>query len=166
MRLAKIEKYIKIELKVRKMAAMEFDDNEPVFTIGVAARKLNIAVPTMRMYEKAGLIIPFRNESGRRIYSFADLKRISYIRRLIKSEGLNLAGIRRLMALLPCWELKPCSTELREKCPAYRDCKTICWMFPATACKVDERSCRTCSVYLESCDTTDNLKQILKKTKY
>lgn len=153
-------------LQIIEPDTMEIDENEPVFTIGVAAKKLGIAVPTLRMYESAGLIIPYRNESGRRIYSFADLKRISYIRRLIKSERLNLAGIRRLMALLPCWELKPCSTEQREKCPAYRDCKTVCWMFPTTACKVDERSCRSCPVYLDSCETTDNLEQVFKKTKY
>ncbi len=82
---------------------------------------INIAVPTLRMYEKAGLIIPFRNETDRRLYSIADLKRVSFIKRLIKAEGLNLAGIRRLMALLPCWELKPCSPELKEQCPAYND---------------------------------------------
>ena len=145
---------------------MKFDENEPIFTIGVAAKRLNVAVPTLRMYEKAGLIIPYRNETGRRIYSIADLKRVSFIKRLIKGEGLNLAGIRRLMALLPCWELKPCTSELREKCPAYNDCKIICWMFPVTACKTSDRSCRNCSVYLKSCDTTDNLKQVLKSTKY
>ena len=145
---------------------MKLDENEPLFVIGVAAKKLNIAVPTLRMYEKAGLIIPYRNETGRRMYSIADLKRVSFIKRLIKAEGLNLAGIRRLMALLPCWELKPCSSELREKCPAYNDCKTICWMFPATSCKTSDRSCRDCSVYLKSFETTDNIKQFLKNTKY
>ena len=145
---------------------MKLDENEPLFVIGVAAKKLNIAVPTLRMYEKAGLIIPYRNETGRRMYSINDLKRVSFIKRMIKAEKLNLAGIRRLMALLPCWELKPCSSELREKCPAYNDCKTICWMFPATSCKTSDRSCRDCSVYLKSFETTDNIKQFLKNTKY
>lgn len=106
---------------MEKLTTIKIDDNEPVFTIGVAAKKLGIAVPTLRMYEKAGLIIPFRNETGRRLYCFADLRRFSYIKRQIKSEGLNLEGIRRLMALLPCWELKPCTAELRQKCPAYND---------------------------------------------
>jgi len=145
---------------------MKLKENEPILTIGVAAKKLNVAVPTLRMYEKAGLIIPYRNETGRRMYSLADLKRVSFIKRLIKAEGLNLAGIRRLMAILPCWELKPCTVALREKCPAYNDCKTMCWMFPATSCKTSDRSCRDCSVYLKSFETTDNIKQVLKNTKY
>ena len=148
------------------LVKIEIDDNEPVFTIGVAAKKLGVAVPTLRMYEKAGLIIPYRNETGRRLYSFTDLNRVNYIKRSIKLEGLNLEGIRRLMALLPCWELKPCSNELRQKCPAYNECKIICWMFPNTACKDEQRCCRSCSVYHQSYEKSDNLKQVLKETNY
>ena len=39
-------------------SATEIDEIELVFTIGVAANTLNVAVPKLRMYEKAGLIIP------------------------------------------------------------------------------------------------------------
>ncbi len=86
--------------------------------ITVAVKKLNVAVSTLGMYENAELIIPFQNERDRRLYSIADLKQISFIKRLIKEEGLNLAGIRRIIALLLCWKLKPCTAELSEKCPA------------------------------------------------
>jgi len=145
---------------------LEIDDHEPVLTIGVAAKKLNIAVPTLRMYEKAGLLIPYRNETGRRMYSFADLERVRHIKQLIKSEGLNLEGIRRLMALLPCWELKPCRSKLKETCPAYNATRMICWMFPDTVCKNENRSCRTCPVYLQSDKMAINLKKVLRETKY
>jgi len=144
---------------------MNINENEPIFSIGIAAKKLDIAVPTMRMYEKAGLIIPFRTDTGCRFYSIADLKRIAYIRNLIKKESLNLAGIRRLMALIPCWELKPCPQESRKKCPAYNDCKNICWMLPETICKAEDRICISCSVYLQSCETTNNLKQVLRTSR-
>jgi len=142
---------------------MNIKKNEPIFSIGIAAEKLGIAVPTMRMYEKAGLIIPHRTQTGRRFYSISDLKRITYIRNLIKNEALNLAGIRRLMALIPCWELKPCPAESRKKCPAYNDCINTCWMIPETICEIGGRNCISCSVYLQSCETTDNLKQIMRK---
>jgi MerR family transcriptional regulator, heat shock protein HspR len=140
---------------------MQISENEPIFSIGVAAKKLDIAVPTMRMYEKAGLIIPYRTDTARRFYSISDLRRITYIRALIKEESLNLAGIRRLMALIPCWELKPCSNGHKEKCPAFNDCKNICWMLPDTLCKAENRNCIDCSVYLQSCETTNNLKHII-----
>jgi len=130
--------------------------------VKLAANKLEIAVPTLRMYEKAGLIIPYRNDTGRRYYSFSDLKRIRFIRKLIKKESLNLASIRRLMVLLPCWKLKPCLPANMVNCPAYNDCKTICWMSPNPACAAAQRSCRECSVYLQSCDTSDDLKRTLE----
>jgi len=44
---------------------MEIDYTEPAFTIGIVAQKLGISVPTVRMYEKAGLIIPFRTTTER-----------------------------------------------------------------------------------------------------
>lgn len=140
---------------------MKFTDEEPLITIGVAAQKLGIAVPTMRMYEKAGLIIPHRNSSGRRMYSITDIERISCIRKLIKEESLNLAGIRRLMALIPCWQLKPCSEEKKSQCPAFRSHKKICWMFPQTLCNNDNENCRTCPVYLNSCENIENLKTMM-----
>ena len=112
---------------------MDFDYNEPVFTIGLVAQKLGISVPTVRMYEKAGLIIPFRTPTERRLYSFADLDRIDFFRKLIKQEGLNLASIQRLLAIIPCWGIRPCTDEMRENCPANNNCKSTCWMLPTAA---------------------------------
>jgi len=34
----------------------------------------------------------------------------------MKKDGLNIAGIRTLLALVPCWAIRPCSDEEREKC--------------------------------------------------
>ena len=120
---------------------MELDYNEPAFTIGVVAQKLGISVPTVRMYEKGGLIIPFRTATERRLYSLADLDKLRFFRKLIKEEGLNLESIRRLLAILPCWGLKPCTANLRENCPANNSCKSICWMLPSTACQKNDTSC-------------------------
>jgi len=144
---------------------MEIDNNEPVFSIGIVAQKLGISVPTVRMYEKAGLIIPFRTTTERRLYSIADLDRIDFFRKLIKQEGLNLASIRRLLAIIPCWGIKPCTAEMREKCPANNNCKSTCWMLPSTACQKAGASCRSCTVYLDSYKDIENIKQFLKKSK-
>jgi predicted site-specific integrase-resolvase len=40
---------------------MKILDYEPIYTIGPAAQKLGISVPTLRLYEKEGLIIPMLN---------------------------------------------------------------------------------------------------------
>ena len=38
--------------------------NKPVYTISTAARLLGISIPTLRMYENEGLIIPFKNPAN------------------------------------------------------------------------------------------------------
>ncbi len=145
---------------------MELDYNEPAFTISVVAQKLGIAAHMVRMYEKAGLIIPFRTVTERRLYSLADLERISFFRKLIKEEGLNLESIRSLLAILPCWGIKPCNPNMRKNCSANEDFKSICWTLPATACHKSNISCRNCPVYLEGYKDIENIKQFLMKSKF
>jgi MerR family transcriptional regulator/heat shock protein HspR len=125
---------------------------EPVYTIGVAARKLGVSSETLRYYEKEGLLIPYRTETGRRLYSQRDLEWIRCFRGQMADNKLNVAGIRLLMALMPCWELKPCSEEERRQCPAYMNYKVVCWTVEepgSTACQQD--ICLECHVYLDAC---------------
>ena len=98
--------------------------HEPVISIGTAAEKAGLSVSALRKYEREGLLLLYRTESGRRLLSQADIKRISVIQHLINRLGLNIEGIRRLLAILPCWKLKPCATEDRDRCPAYLDSVT------------------------------------------
>ncbi len=124
-----------------------FDDNEPIYTIGIAARKMNVAVPTLRMYEREGLILPYRSPTGRRIYSNNDLMWIDCIRRMITQNGLNLEGIRRLLALMPCWKLTHCPESRRKKCPAYKNSAKPCWAIKIQANPAQREKCRNCPVY-------------------
>ena len=98
-------------------------DSEPTFTIGVAARKAGVAVPTLRLYEKEGLICPFRTSTKRRLYSVNDLRIVETVRHLVHEGGLNFAGIRRLMAFLPCWSngeaAWPKCRDNCQACPVY-----------------------------------------------
>ena len=95
------------------------EQHEPVFPIGIIAKKLNIAVQTVRLYEQEGLIIAHKTASGRRLFSHHDLERLSCIRTMITKHAMNLQGIKRIMALIPCWELKGGLDEECKKCPAY-----------------------------------------------
>jgi MerR family transcriptional regulator/heat shock protein HspR len=53
---------------------------------------------TLRIYERRGLVMPARTGGGNRRYSDAD---IDVLRRIseLADQGLNLEGIRRVMAL-------------------------------------------------------------------
>jgi MerR family transcriptional regulator/heat shock protein HspR len=131
------------------MAGIEISKFEPLFTIGLAAERLGISVMTLRMYEQRGLILPHRTESGRRHYSVHDLELVLCIREMINEEGLNIEGIRRLMALMPCWKWKKCSPADRDKCIAYTEQVAPCWSLEETACRRRDEDCRECRVYQE-----------------
>ena len=69
-----------------------------VFAISVAAGMVSMQVQNLRVYERHGLVRPSRTEGGTRIYSEDDIETLHRIRELL-GEGLNLAGIRKVMAL-------------------------------------------------------------------
>ncbi len=155
-----------IALEYRMNRNLETDNNEPVFTIGIAAKKLGISVPSMRMYEHEGLLLPFRTDTGRRIYSQEDILRVDRIKSLIKSEGLNLEGIRRLVSLIPCWEIKKCSMKERKGCSAYYNQTKPCWMLNESGCPRNPQDCRTCEVYQKATINAIKLKELLKTLHY
>lgn len=73
-------------------------DAETVFLIGVAAARAGMHPQTLRVYERRGLITPARTARNTRVYSDADVALLRRIQEL-SEEGLNLAGIERVLAL-------------------------------------------------------------------
>ena len=69
-----------------------------VFAISVAADMVSMQVQNLRVYERRGLVDPDRTSGGQRLYSQADIERLHRIRELL-AEGLNLAGIGRVLEL-------------------------------------------------------------------
>ncbi|HWH13701.1 MAG TPA: MerR family transcriptional regulator [Miltoncostaeaceae bacterium] len=66
--------------------------------IGIAARKAGMHPQTLRVYERRGLIRPVRSEGNTRLYSDEDVQVLLRIQAL-SEEGLNLAGIERVLDL-------------------------------------------------------------------
>ena len=71
---------------------------EAVYVISVAAALSGMHPQTLRIYERRGLIEPFRTPGGTRRYSDADLERLSLIQDLT-SQGINIEGVKRIMRL-------------------------------------------------------------------
>ncbi len=69
-----------------------------VYVISVAAELAGMHPQTLRIYERKGLLEPSRTAGGSRRYSDADIARLQRIADLA-GEGMNLAGIRRVMEL-------------------------------------------------------------------
>ena len=123
------------------------DKSTPLYTIGVAAKLTNTTVYALRMYENKGLILPYRTSTGRRLYSDTDITRLHCIRDHIDKQGLNIAGIRALMSLVPCWMIKPCSLEDRQNCGAYTTNIAPCWDVAEKGEICRDQECRLCAVY-------------------
>jgi MerR family transcriptional regulator, heat shock protein HspR len=73
-------------------------DTRGVFAISVAAERADTAIQNLRVYERRGLLRPDRTSGGTRLYSEADIEVLRRISALL-AEGLNLAGIARVLAL-------------------------------------------------------------------
>jgi MerR family transcriptional regulator, heat shock protein HspR len=69
-----------------------------VYVISVAAELAGVHPQTLRIYERKGLVDPARTAGGSRRYSDADIRVLRRIQDLTE-EGLNLAGVRRVLAL-------------------------------------------------------------------
>jgi DNA-binding transcriptional MerR regulator/transcriptional regulator with XRE-family HTH domain len=62
-----------------------------------AAREVGVSSSAIRLWERQGLIRPFRGRDGARRYTPADVARLRTIHRLRHADGLNAAAIRRLL---------------------------------------------------------------------
>ena len=69
-----------------------------VYVISVAAELAGMHPQTLRIYERRGLVQPARTQGGNRRYSDVDIARLLRISELA-AEGMNLEGVRRVMAL-------------------------------------------------------------------
>jgi MerR family transcriptional regulator, heat shock protein HspR len=69
-----------------------------LFSISVAAELTGLHPQTLRIYEQEGLLSPARSRGGTRRYSTDDIDRLHQIMALT-SDGLNLAGVRRVLEL-------------------------------------------------------------------
>jgi DNA-binding transcriptional MerR regulator len=74
------------------------DRTQGVFAISVAADMVSMQIQNLRVYERRGLVDPDRTPGGTRLYSREDVERLHRIRDLL-GEGLNLAGIAKVIAL-------------------------------------------------------------------
>ncbi|ORB82724.1 MerR family transcriptional regulator [Mycobacterium kansasii] len=72
--------------------------DQGVYGISVAAELSGLAVQSLRLYERYGLLTPARSDGGTRRYSAADLARLQRISALVDA-GINLAGIARILSL-------------------------------------------------------------------
>jgi MerR family transcriptional regulator/heat shock protein HspR len=80
-------------------SADESQDDRAVYVISVAAELAGVHPQTLRIYERKGLLRPQRTAGNSRRYSARDIARLRMIQRLTQEEGVNLAGVRMIVAM-------------------------------------------------------------------
>ena len=78
---------------------MSRDKHRPVYMIGIAAELAGVHPQTLRIYERKQLVEPQRTGGNTRLYSEADIERLRLIQQLTQEEGVNLAGVVRILEL-------------------------------------------------------------------
>jgi MerR family transcriptional regulator/heat shock protein HspR len=77
----------------------DWDDRTPVYVISVAAQLAGMHPQTLRQYDRLGLVVPSRATGRGRRYSAHDVAKLRYVQHLSQTEGINLAGVRRILEL-------------------------------------------------------------------
>lgn len=137
------------------------DNNSPVFTLGVASQISDIPAHSIRQYIDTGLLIPYKRESGRHLFSQNDISRLKSIQLLIHKNGLNFAGVKTLMGSIPCWAIRKCSESDRESCAACQESFQPCWEASGKGSLCKNENCRECEVY-RSMDGELGIKPLLR----
>ncbi len=129
------------------------NSTDPVYTLSVTSKLSGTPAHSIRQYVDKGLIIPFKTDTKRHLFSEVDILRLKCIRKYLDEQGLNLAGINALFSLVPCWAIKPCSEADREHCDAFNSDTEPCWNAALKGPKCKNSDCRVCNVYriLEQC---------------
>ena len=70
-----------------------------VLVISVAARMAGMHPQTLRQYDRLGLVQAGRATGGGRRYSVRDVVLLREVQRLSQDDGVNLAGIKRIIGL-------------------------------------------------------------------
>ena len=78
---------------------VSLDPDAQIFVISVAAELAGMHAQTLRNYDRLGLVTPHRTTGGGRRYSPRDVALLREVQRLSQDEGVNLAGIKRIIEL-------------------------------------------------------------------
>lgn len=79
--------------------SVEHASDAKVLMISVAARMAGMHPQTLRQYDRLGLVQAGRAAGGGRRYSVRDVALLREVQRLSQDDGVNLAGIKRIIGL-------------------------------------------------------------------
>jgi MerR family transcriptional regulator/heat shock protein HspR len=134
--------------------------NRPILTLSITSQLSGIPTPSIRQYINKGLLVPYKLDSKQHLFSQNDISRLQHIKILINERGLNFAGIRALLSMIPCWAIHKCPEQERRNCKAYSVDSIPCWVASEKGRVCKNENCRECEVYTCLSNSVD-LKSVL-----
>ena len=83
-----------LRMRSTPLASVIWDMGQPL-----PGELANVHPQTLRQYDRLGLVVPQRTDGGARRYSLRDIARLAKSQQLSQEEGINLAGIARILSL-------------------------------------------------------------------
>lgn len=69
------------------------------YSIGEVSRMLDVPVSTVRFWENEfDILKPMKNKKGNRMFTATDVKNLMIIHRLLKEEGMTMAGVKKKLS--------------------------------------------------------------------
>ncbi|MDK2800027.1 MAG: hypothetical protein PWP27_761 [Clostridiales bacterium] len=121
------------------------DENKGIYSIGTVASFIAEHPEILRVWERNNLIRPGRI-NGRRYYSNNDLLRLKFIKYLIDAKGLNIAGVKAIIDMYPCWFKGDCKGGALENRGIPINPVKPCWKLQDTFCIISYDISEECIV--------------------
>lgn len=124
---------------------------KPVYRTKTASDMSGVESNLIRTYERMGLISPYRDpDNNYRMFTMDEIQWIGRIKKLIHQAGINIAGIKRILTIQPCWEIMNCPEETARACPVGNKLHHPCWHIRGKNDKNKGNSCYKCRFYTHS----------------
>lgn len=133
-----------------------FDAEKGLYSIGTVAELMGEHPETLRVWERNDLIKPNRDRYQRK-YSNNDLLRLKFIKYLMEEKGLNVAGVRQMISMYPCWYNRNCQGGAHKNSSIPVNEAKPCWKVENTYCLVASDKSEICSSceHLKSCSADE-----------
>jgi DNA-binding transcriptional MerR regulator len=70
------------------------------YSIGEVSKMLDVPVSTVRFWENEfDILKPMKNKKGNRMFTATDTKNLMIIHRLLKEEGMTMAGVKKKLTV-------------------------------------------------------------------
>lgn len=114
---------------------------KPLYSLRTAAQLVGLSPRTLRGYEEAGLVEPARTGGNQqRLYSEQDIQWFRCVRDMIHDEGLTVTAIRRLLDLIPCWQIRHCDSATALACAPHLNIPNVACEAPQPVSQGDKEA--------------------------